>query len=163
VPLPVGKYEWLLFLHLTGAFLFLGGSVVAAVLAVAALRCERPSEVATLLRLVRVPVAAVSVGVPMLFVFGLWLVSAAPYGYGFDQAWVIAAIVLFMLANVTGAVGGRREKGKRLLAESLAASGDAPSPVLRAQLREPVGLALSAASFVLSLAVLVLMVWKPGA
>ena len=39
----MNKYDWLLFLHITGAFLLVGGGVVAAALNVAALRRDRPS------------------------------------------------------------------------------------------------------------------------
>jgi uncharacterized membrane protein len=159
----MGKYQWLLFLHVTGAFLFLGGSVVAAVLNNAAQRRERPSEVAVLLRLTRIAAIAISAGVPMLFFFGLWLVSAAPYDYGYGQAWVIAALVLFVLTNAIGGFVGKREKETRLLAESLAAGGDAPRPELRARLRERRALVLVWTSFLLTIAILVLMIWKPGA
>jgi uncharacterized membrane protein len=157
------KYDWLLFLHVTGAFLFLGGSIVAAVLNNVAQRRERPSEIAVLLRSTRVAVIAISVGVPMLFIFGLWLVSAAPYDYGYGQAWVIAAVVLFVLTNAIGGMVGNREKATRVLAERLAAEGDAPSTELRARLRDPKGLALVWTSFLLTVAILVLMIWKPGA
>ena len=160
---PMGKYEWLLFLHVTGAFLFFGGSVVAGVLNTTAQRRERPSEIALLLRLTRFSVIAFSVGTPMLFIFGLWLVSASPNGYGYGQAWVISALVLFVLTNAIGGVGGKREKETRMLAESLAASGDAPSAELTARLRDPRTHLLSWLSFLLTLAVLVLMIWKPGA
>jgi heme A synthase len=47
----VNKYDWLLFLHVTGAFLFLGAAVVALVFSVASLRRDRPSEIVLLLRL----------------------------------------------------------------------------------------------------------------
>jgi hypothetical protein len=58
----MGKYEWLLFLHVTGAFLFPGGTVVAGVLNVAALRRERPSEIAVLLRLIGRTVIGFGIG-----------------------------------------------------------------------------------------------------
>jgi uncharacterized membrane protein len=159
----MGKYQWLLFLHVTGAFLFLGGSVVALVLNVAAQRRERPSEIAVLLRSTRVALIAISVGVPMLFFFGLWLVSASPNDYGYGQAWVIAALVLFVLTNAISGRAGGREKETRQLAERLAAAGDAPSPELRARLRDAKARVPVGASFLLSLAILVLMIWKPGA
>jgi uncharacterized membrane protein len=159
----MGKYQWLLFLHVTGAFLFLGGTVVGGVLLVAALRRERPSEIAALLRLTRPAVIAISVGVPLLFVFGLWLVSASPNGYSGGQAWVIAAFVLFVLVNAIGGLTGRRDRATRELAERLAGSGDTPSPELQARLRDPMVLTLWVTSFVLTLAILILMIWKPGA
>ena len=82
----MGKYQWLLFLHVTGAFLFLGGTVVAGVLMLAALRRERPSEIAALLRLTRPAVIAIAIGTILLLVFGIWLVSASPNGYDAGQA-----------------------------------------------------------------------------
>ena len=159
----MGKYQWLLFLHVTGAFLFFGGSIVAGVLNFAAQRRERPSEIALLLRLTRVGVVVLSIGTPMLFVFGLWLVSASPNGYGYGDAWVVAALVLFAVVNAIGGAGGKREKETRLLAESLAGAGEAPSAELTARLRDPRAHVLSWASFVLTLAILALMIWKPGA
>jgi uncharacterized membrane protein len=159
----MGKYEWLLFLHVTGAFLFLGGSVIAGVLNNVAQRRERPSEIAVLLRATRIAAIAITAGVPMLFFFGLWLVSAAPKNYGYGQTWVIAALVLFVLVNAIGAMVGKRETETREMAERLAAAGDAPSPELRARLREPKGLVLVWTSFLLTVAILVLMIWKPGA
>ena len=157
----MSRYEWLLYLHVTGAFLFLGGAVVAGVLNVAALRRERPSEVALLLGLTRAAVAIVGVGALLTVVLGLWLVHDAGYGYG--RAWVVASLVLWVLANAAGGIGGNRDKETRLLAERLEAEGDAPSPELQARLRDPVSLGLSYGSGLMVLAILALMIWKPGA
>ena len=155
------KYDWLLFLHMTGAFLFLGAAVVAIVLNVAALRRNRPSEIALLLRLIAQTTVGFIVGLLLLLVFGLWLVHEAGYGYG--DGWIVAALVLFVLSNVLGAVGGARAKPARDLAERLAAEGDQPSAELTARLRDPVTLALDYGAALLGFAGLVLMIWKPGA
>jgi uncharacterized membrane protein len=157
----MGRYEWLLFLHVTGAFLFLGALAVAIVLGVAAHRRERPSEIALLFKLTGRLGVAFGVGFLMLLVFGLWLVHVA--GYSFRDGWVIAALVLFLLSMALGAIAGPRDKATRVLAEELAAAGDQPSPALKARLRDPVTLALGNGSALAALAVLVLMIWKPGA
>jgi uncharacterized membrane protein len=157
----VTKYDWLLFLHMTGAFLFLGAAVVAVVLNVAALRRNRPSEIALLLRLIAQTTVGFIVGLLLLLVFGLWLVHEA--GYRFGDGWIVAALVLFVLSNVLGAVGGARAKPARDLAERLAAEGDQPSAELTARLRDPIALALDYGAALLGFAVLVLMIWKPGA
>jgi hypothetical protein len=68
-----------------------------------------------------------------------------------------------VLSNALGGVGGGREKRTRQLAERLAAEGDAPSQELSARLRDPVCLALSWGSGVVIVAILALMIWKPGA
>jgi uncharacterized membrane protein len=159
----VSTYDWLLFLHVTGAFLFLGGAVVAATFNVAAQFRTRPSEIALLLGLTRFAVAALGIGAVMTLVFGLWLVSEAPWGYSYGQGWVIAAIVLWFVAGAMGGRGGEREKATRKLADKLAAEGDAPSAELNARLRDPLTLFLSYGSGLMIVVVLVLMVWKPGA
>ena len=157
----MSEYDWALFLHVTGAFLLLGGAVVAGVFYVAAIGRERPSEIAALLRLTRWGVVSVSLGVLMTLVFGLWLVHIAGYGYG--ETWIVLALVLWLVASALGGIGGRRDKETRLLAERLAAESDAPAPELHARLRDPVSLALSWGSGLLLVVVLALMIWKPGA
>ena len=157
----MSKYDWVLFLHVTGAFLFLGGATIAGVFSTAALRRERPSEVAALLRLARWGVSATSIGVLMTLAFGLWLVNIVGYGWG--DGWIVVSLVLWVVSNALGGMGGNRDKKTRLLAERLAAEGDAPAPELRARLRDPLSLGLSWASGLAALAILALMIWKPGA
>jgi uncharacterized membrane protein len=154
-------YGWLLFLHMTGAFCFLGGAVAAAVLNVSAQTRQRPSEVAALMRMTQVVVPVLGLGSIMTLVFGLWLVHDVGYGYG--DGWIVAALILWALAAALGGAGGKRERETRVLAERLAAEGDAPSPELRSRMRDPATLALSYGAGVALLAVLVLMIWKPGA
>lgn len=155
------RYQWLLVFHMTGAFLLLGGAVFAGIFNVAALRRERPSEVVVLYRLVRIAVASVSAGMLLTIVFGLWLVADLDY-VKWSNTWVILALVGWVLANALGSAGGRREKETRALAERLAAEGDAPSTELRMRMRDPLTLALSWGSGVVVIAILALMIWKPG-
>jgi uncharacterized membrane protein len=154
------KFQWLLALHVTGAFLFIGGAVVAAALNVAARRTERPSEIATFLGLVRVAVPVLGIGSLLTLVLGLWLVHDA--GYGFGQAWIVAALILWVLTGAMGGAGGRRDRETRELAERLAAEGDQPSSELHARLRDPVANTLSWGSGVAVIVILALMIWKPG-
>jgi uncharacterized membrane protein len=156
----MGKYEWLIFLHVTGAFLFLGALVAAIVLGVTAQRRERPSEIALLFKLTARLAVPFTLGFFLLLGIGLWLVHVA--GHSFGDAWVIAALVLFIVSNALGGIAGPRDKATRALAEELAASGDQPSPALQARLRDPVTLALGYGSALASLVVLALMIWKPG-
>ena len=157
----MNKYEWLLFLHVTGAFIFLGAAVAALTLNNAVLRRDKPSEIALLLRLTQFTVPGFIVGTVLLLVFGLWLVHTA--GYGFGDGWIVAALILFVLSNVLGIVGGERAKPARKLAERLVAEGDQPSAELKARVRDPIALSLDYGAALLGLAVLVLMIWKPGA
>jgi len=157
----VDRYHWLVFLHVTGAFMVLGGAVMAGIFNLAALRRERPSEVVLLFRLTRFAVTSISIGMVLTLAFGLWLVSDADYSWG--EAWIILALVLWVAANALGGIGGKRDTRTRELAERLAADGDAPSPELRARLRDPISLALSWGSGVVVVVILALMIWKPGA
>jgi uncharacterized membrane protein len=156
----VSTYQWLLFFHVTGAFLLLGGGVIAAALNLAALRRERPSEILLLFSLIRVAVAPIMVGALLLLVFGLWLVHEAGFGYG--DTWVVLALVLFVVGNALGGIGGRRDERTARFARELAASGDAPSAELRARVRDPVSLTLSYGSGLVFVALLAIMIWKPG-
>ncbi len=155
------RYDWLLFLHMTGAFLVVGGAVMAGVFNLAALRSERPSEIVLLFRFARLAVGAIGVGMVLTLGFGLWLVHHVGYGWG--QTWIVLALVLWVLSNALGGIGGKHEKQVRELAERLAAEGDVASPQLSARLRDPVWLTLSWGSGIVVIAILALMIWKPGA
>ena len=155
------RYHWLVFLHVTGAFLVLGGAVFAGILNFFAMRRDRPSEVVVLYGLVRYAAAAIGVGMFVTLGLGLWLVEHVDYSWG--DAWIVLALILWAVAGALGGQGGKRERETRELAERLAAEGDAPSAELRARMRDPVTLALSWGSGAVVLAILALMIWKPGA
>lgn len=147
-------------LHVTAAFFFVGGSVAAAVLNTMAIRSERPSETAYLLRLVRVTLPVIGLGVAGTLAFGIWLWSER--GYGIGSGWIWASLALWVVANALGGRGGRHQERARKLAEQLSASGDASSGELRALLRDPAGNAMSWLAGLATLLILVLMIWKPG-
>jgi uncharacterized membrane protein len=146
--------------HITAAFCFVSGSVAAGILNVLAIRAERPSDTAYLLRLVRVTLPVIFVGTAGTIVFGVWLWHED--GYGIGEGWIWGALVLWVIANALGGIGGRHQERSRELAERLAAEGDAPSDELRALLRDPKGTAISYLAGLATLAILVLMIWKPG-
>jgi uncharacterized membrane protein len=154
--------DWLLLFHLLGALLFFGGASAAAIGQLEALRRRRPSEVALLLGTTRWGVALVGIGALATIVFGSLLV-AREGGWSFDQGWIEAAYALWIASMVVGALGGRPARKARELAERLAAEGDEPSAELDRAVRDPASLILSFASGAILLALVVDMVWKPGA
>ncbi|MGE5275315.1 MAG: DUF2269 family protein [Verrucomicrobiota bacterium] len=159
----VSTYDWLLVLHLLAAFCFVSGSVVAGILHWLAMRRDRPSEIALLLGLVRPMVVVIGVGSLAALGFGIWLTQDDPDGIALGDGWVIAAIVLWLAAGALAGPGGKRLRQARELAERLAADGDRPSEALHEAVADRSALVLNYASFAMVLAILVLMVFKPGA
>jgi uncharacterized membrane protein len=156
----VSTTQWLLMLHVAAAFLFVGGSVAAGILNALAIRAERPSETALLLRLVRATIPPIAVGVLGTLVFGIWLWH--DLGFSIGAAWIWISLALWVVANALGGIGGRHQQRSRELAEQLAANGDTSTDELRALLRDVKGTAVSYIAGAATLAILVLMIWKPG-
>ena len=148
-----------LFVHLVGAFLFVGGALVAGVAFEAARRRIRTDEIALLLGLTRVGVLLVGVGALPLILSGLSLVGLEDVGYG--ATWIVAAIALFVTASTLGALGGRRPKQARFLAARLARDGREETPELRALLDDRASRAANYLSGLLVLVILALMVFQP--
>jgi uncharacterized membrane protein len=149
-----------MFFHLLGAFVLVAGALIAATVFEAARRRHRPDEIALLLGTSQVGVVLVAAGALLVLPFGLWLVHLEDIGYG--AAWIDAALALFVVAFVAGAIAGRAPKRARLLAERLGRAGEAESPELRSLLDDRWSRALNYVSALLILAIITLMVFKPG-
>ena len=156
----VSTIQWLLALHVTGAFFLLGGVIFATILSILGQRAQRPSELAAFMGLARFAVVFILVGEVMVLVFGLWLVHE--FHFSFGSFWIWASLVLLAVGGFAGKKGGDREGGTRSLALELAAKDDVKTPELQARLNDRVTLALSGGAGVLALVVLALMIWKPG-
>jgi hypothetical protein len=88
----VSRYEWLLFLHLIGAFAAMGSVVVFSVLLLGGDRVAGPQLTFLGRRLW-------DVGGLMTLVFGVWL---ALDDYSIGDGWILAALVLWAIAAGTG-------------------------------------------------------------
>ena len=95
----------------------------------------------------------VGVGGVVVLAFGFWLAGLV---HASGQAWLDAAIALFIVTVALGIVGGQRPKRARKLAEEGGGTAE-----LRRLLDDPVGRAVNYLGAVLVLAILVLMVWRP--
>ncbi len=153
------SYETLLYLHLASAFLFVGGSLAAAVLRVAALGRAEAREIAVLLRAVRPAVPLVGAGLLGTVGFGFGLASELDVDYG--ATWLSATFALLAWMVVVGALAGRQDRRTRQLAERLAREGGSVE-ALRRRLRDPLNLALNVSLLLATAAVVALMVWKPA-
>jgi uncharacterized membrane protein len=151
----------LLFLHLLSAFLFLSGAVTAGIAQITAFRHDRPSEIALLFRVARSGALLATIAAIATLGFGLWLVAEEDLDFG--AGWISASLGLWLASMILGGLGGRTARRTRYLAERLAAEGDRPTDELRSLVRHRPSLLLSYASTAAVIAILVLMVWKPGA
>jgi len=156
----VSTFQIALLLHVFGVIVMLGGILTAGLAYYAAKRRARPSEIAAILSLSRWGVLVGAIGFAWTTGFGLWLVHIARFSY--TDPWLVAVYALFGTSNALGAVTGAVPKRARLLAERLAGEDDRPADELRRLLNHRPSEALNHLSTLLMLAVLVLMVWRPG-
>jgi hypothetical protein len=127
----VSRYDWLLFLHLIGAFAAVGSAVVFSVLLLGADRVAG-AELTFLARRLW------DVGGLLTLVFGIWL---ALDDYGIGDGWILTALVLWAIAAGAGIrLGMAMEEG----------GGERVRP-------------LYAVMTIAVLALLVVMIYKPGA
>ena len=128
-------YDWLLFLHVTAAFAVAAAALVFAVVALA------PAPVSARLAPVAKPVWDAGGGGTL--VFGIWLVANRSE-FDFGDGWVIAGFALWLAAAITG----------NLYLSLVKRSSEGP--------RSPRAVALCAATAALVVAVVVVMIAKPG-
>jgi uncharacterized membrane protein len=88
----VSRYEWLLFLHLLGAFALMGSVVVFSILLVSGSRVAGAQLTFLGRRLFEV-------GAPLTLVFGVWL---ALDDYSITDGWILIALVLWVIGGGSG-------------------------------------------------------------
>ena len=88
------RYEWLLLLHLIGAFAAMGSVVVFSVLMLGGVRVAGPQLTYLGRRLW-------DVGGALTLIFGVWLALDVD-GYGLLDGWILAALVLWAIAAGAG-------------------------------------------------------------
>lgn len=157
----MSTYDWLLLVHVLGAVAVVAALVAYTAGLLGALRSERPSEVAAFLQLARPGGMLFDVGGSLLLVFGVWLAIDADYGV--TDEWVLAALALWVIAALAGTRTRIRFLGARDRAAELARDGDTPSSEGAALLRDSGTLVLYGVAVTSVLAMLALMIFKPGA
>jgi uncharacterized membrane protein len=104
MPVAIVFYDWLLFLHVVAAMVWVGAVVALNVLAMQVLRSGDRDAVARFtgsLRVIGPFVLAPSVAA--LVGFGIWLVVDSD-AWDFGQTWIVLALALFAAAFLIGAV-----------------------------------------------------------
>ena len=154
-------HDLALLVHLVGVVFLFSGMSIAGVLHTAARGQERPSQVALLLGLSRVGVLFVAAGGVFVLAGGFWLIGESDGFYSLGDGWILAGLVLLLVAFVLGWLGGQQPKRTRLLAEQLARDVDAPNVELRELLDDPRSSTLNYAAAGAIFLAFVLMIWKP--
>jgi hypothetical protein len=155
--------DWMLALHVVSAFAVVAGSILFSVLIVAVRRADTPEGTMRLEPPVKVGNAAVGIGLGGTIILGIWLAFSVG-GYDIWDGWIIAAIVLWLIAAETGRRTGAAYMQGMTRAQELQAAGQTgPSSELLALNRTSNGLLFHSLSTLAVLLILIVMIWKPGA
>ena len=160
----MGWFDWLLFLHVASAFALVAALVVYWVIAVAGRNVDRAADSLRFFRIARPANVLVIVGTVGTLIFGIWLAIYVD-GYELWDGWILAALVLWVIAVVTGQRGGVAYAQAQKLAEQWAGEGrgDEPSPELQALLQDRRAMWLNIISSLAVVVLIVDMIYKPGA
>jgi len=155
--------DWLLALHVLSAFAWIAAMVLYTVVIATGWRLTVPSDVVRVFRVSRVGDALIAIGLLGTIIFGIWLALDVD-AYEIWDGWIIAALILWLVAAALGGQVGKVYNGARDRAKALVDGGrDAPSSELSAMLRSQHGVVLHGLMILVVLVLLVVMIYKPGA
>jgi uncharacterized membrane protein len=155
--------DWVLALHVLSAATYGSGLILFWVLVVAVRRTDSPDGTVRLGPMVMVGNVAVGIGAAGTIIFGIWL-ALSVRNYDIWDGWIIAAIVLWVIAAALGQRTGKEYMRGMTKAQELKAAGQTgPSAELLALNRTQRGLALHALASLTFALILLDMIWKPGA
>jgi uncharacterized membrane protein len=154
--------DWILALHLLSAVALIGAQVVMTTALVSVWRSDDPARIATAGSVARVGVPLVMIGSTGTLVFGVWLAISLDR-YELWDGWIIAALVLWAIGGYLGSTAGQAYGESFGRAGGLAAEGTTSSPELATTFGATRVFWMHAASVLVAFAILVLMIWKPGA
>jgi uncharacterized membrane protein len=155
--------DWMLALHVLSAFAYVAGIVLFWVLIVAVRKTDTPEGTTRMEPIVKVGNAAVGIGAGGTIVLGIWLAFSVG-GYEIWDGWIIAALVLWVIAAAVGQrTGNAYMQGMNKAQELQAAGQTAPNAELLALNRTQNGLLFHGLATVVVILILIDMIWKPGA
>lgn len=155
--------EILLVVHLLGVFLIVAGAGTATILGPVMTRVRNTQALAALIRPGRIVPWLTHTGSFVVLVTGSWMVTEGGR-YDFDQAWLMAAYVLWVIVMAISLLGlGPHQRELERLAEEAIESGDDENEELIAAVNAPRGMIMGNVANLIMLAFLLLMVFKPGA
>ena len=155
--------DWILVLHVLSAFAMAGAVLLFWIVIVAMRNVDTVRDTLAYAPLASLGSTVIGIGTLGTLVFGVWLAISRDE-YQLWDAWIVAALVLWAIGTGLGARGGKEFTKALTRARELEAAGeDGARGELQALNRSPAGLRLQTASSLAVIAILALMIWKPGA
>ena len=155
--------DWALALHVVSAFALVAGIVCFWVITVAARSADTPEATLRLGPVAQIAGAAIGIGMGGTIILGIWLAFSVG-GYDIWDPWIVAAIVLWLLAAALGRRADQAAKPAVRKAQELQSAGrTGPDPDLAALNTASGGVVVQALTSLVVLLILVDMIWKPGA
>ena len=155
-------YKTLLFLHILGVFMIVGGASVATALGIKMSKSRHTRAIADMSSVSIVAERyVITPGAILALVAGTFLVHRS--GHQFDEFWIIAAYVLWIVALTIGwVILGRHSSSLNRHANELLAKGIGEDDALAKEAAAPVGPLFGALQNVILIAFIYLMVVRPG-
>jgi uncharacterized membrane protein len=154
---------WMLALHVLSAFALVGGTIVFWILIVAVRRTATAAEMIRMGPMTRLAETFVGLGAAGTIILGIWLALSVG-DYDIWDGWIVAAIVLWVIAMGLGArTSAAYNRGADKARELQAADRTEPSAELLALNRTSTGLILQTLTSIALTLILVDMIFKPGA
>jgi uncharacterized membrane protein len=154
--------DWMLALHLLAAFALVAALVLFTAVMIATWGDDRPQRASAYFRLAAIGGPLMGAGAGLALLFGLVLAIDLDEYDPWD-GWILASIVLWLIGTGTASRVGQYYTGVQEQVERLAAGGDAPSAELATQLSDRRIRILHITTVVAVTALLVVMIFKPGA
>jgi len=155
-------YKTWLFLHILGVFLIVGGASVATALGI---KMSKSRNARTIAEMSSHSIVAeryvITPGAILALVAGTFLVHRS--GHEFDEFWVVAAYILWIVAITIGwAILGRHSSRLNHHANELLAKDVEEDDALAKETTAPIGSVFGAVQNVILIAFIYLMVVRPG-
>ena len=158
----MGLNDWILALHLVSAVALIAALTMFSVMIAALWRTDDPAAVTSFMRVGLVGNVLVTIGTLGTIVFGVWLAISLD-AYQLWDGWVLAALVLWVIASALGKQSGDGYRASSEMAAQLVASGSPRSPELAAAMGASRAFWFQCLSTLVVFLILVDMIWKPGA
>jgi uncharacterized membrane protein len=155
--------DWILALHVLSAVAYGTAIILFWVLVVAVRTTDTAEGTLRFGPTVMIGNIAIGIGAGGTIIFGVWL-ALSVRNYDLWDGWIIAALVLWVIAAILGQRTGKEYMRGMTKAQELQAAGQSGSNAeLLAANRTQTGVLLHALTSVVFLLIVLDMIWKPGA